>query len=369
MICHLAPALGREFFRRLKGLPVSAYLYTLLLAPGAWILLALARKLQRAARRRVPAFHTTTPLDAAQIKEVGTDIEARSISWEEPNRAATPPLHIAGSGERYSTLTGVCWLDEHRFVVNHRSGLKVALFDVRRGDAPIATADLPCLTDDIAAKRIDEHTWEVAMSGCWERDCLLYRLIADARPRFEFVAERPQTVRTFSHGVAYDPDGQLCLAFSTGEQPRIEIGGRTVLLPKPWGARNVCVDQASGALYAVAVSNTPKRSAYRVTATSLWSSADVGQSWECLGIIANVHSDACQVHAGKIWFGDQVDNRVLGFDLVRRTVDSIIRGGAINFPHGLSISRTGVLAVTNYGSSTITLLDLETMQSCPAMAV
>ena len=353
----------------MKGLTVSAYLYALLLVPGAWITLALTRKLQRMARKRVPVFRTTVPFDAVQIKEIGTDIKAQSIPWEESNRGETPPLHIAASGARFSTLTGVCWLDEYRFVANHRNGLRVALFDLRGGEAPIASADLTCLTDDIAAKRIDEHTWEVAMSGCWERDCLLYRLIVDEQPRFELIAERPKKDKTFSHGVAYDLSGQLCLAFSVGDQPRIEIGDRAVLLPKPWGARNVCVDRESGVLYAVAVSNTPKRSAYRVTATSLWRSSDSGKAWECLGVIADVHSDACQVHAGKIWFGDQVENRILGFDLLHKAVDFIIRGGAIDFPHGLSISAAGTLAVTNYGSSTITMLDLVTLHSRPETAI
>lgn len=44
--------------------------------------------------------------------------------------------------------------------------------------------------------------------------------------------------------------------------------------------------------------------------------------------------------------------------------------GAIHdFPHGLSISAAGTLAVTNYGSSTITMLDLVTLHSRPETAI
>lgn len=338
---------------------MSAYLYALLLIPAAPLAFVVTRKLRRAAHKHVPVLRSTVSLDDARIMEIGVDVEARSVSWEEPNRAETRELHIAASGARFSTITGVCWLDQYRFVANHRSGLRVALFDLRTGDAPIVTAEIPCLTDDITARQMDERTWEVAMSGCWDRDWLLYRLILDDVPRFEWIAERPKKDRSFSHGIAYDPAGQLCVTFSVGHQPRIEMGDYVSLLPKPWGARNLCFDHASGVLYAVAVSNTPKRSAYQTTATSLWQSRDTGMTWECLGIIADVHSDACQAHAGKIWFGDQVTNRVFRFDLSQRTVDAIVCGGKLDFPHGLDISDTGVLAVTNYGSSTITLLDLE----------
>jgi hypothetical protein len=90
------------------------------------------------------------------------------ITWNEPNRAQTKPLHIANRGARFSTLTGVTWLDNHRYLVAHRSGLRIALFSTQKINQPIKTFELPHLVDDISSKRIDQENWEVIVSGCWD---------------------------------------------------------------------------------------------------------------------------------------------------------------------------------------------------------
>lgn len=79
------------------------------------------------------------------------------IPWKEPNRANTPPLHIASRGERFSTLTVLWWIDKFRFVVNHRNRLRLALFDIRV-EGPIAVTPIPHLTDAIAAIQLDKNT-------------------------------------------------------------------------------------------------------------------------------------------------------------------------------------------------------------------
>jgi len=280
------------------------------------------------------------------------------ITWREPNRANTPPLHIASRGERFSTLTGVCWLDEHRFLVNHRSGLRMALFDLREGRSPVLVVPLPHLTDDIAAHRTADGVYEVAVSGCWEAACSRYRLELAEKTAITLLETREARDRTFCHGVAYDARGTLCLSFHTGVDPRIEIGEATSRLPAPWGARDLCCDPRSGRYFAVAVSRNPQRRAYGKTGTSLWSMLPGAADWRQVATIDGVHADACQVHRGRIWLPDQKGDRVLGICLEGERPPVVLRGPCFDFPHGLGISASGMLAVTNYGSSSIALVDL-----------
>lgn len=285
-------------------------------------------------------------------------LSAKTIAWDEPNRRNTPPLHIAAHGERFSTLTGIWWLDEYRFVANHRSGLRMALFDLREGDAPVAIASIPHLSDDIAAKNLEDGTWEIAVSGCWDCAYSIHRLSTQGTPEFRLVEIAPPANRTFCHGVAYDATGKLWLAFHTGEDPRIEAEGLVWRLPPPWGARDVCFDADSGRAYAVAVSKNPTLTAYRQTATSIWRYDPAPDTWSVIDVIDNVHSDACRIYAGRIWLPDQASDRVIGVDLSAKTPPVVIQDKSLDFPHGLDISETGLLAIANYGNSSIALFDL-----------
>jgi hypothetical protein len=285
------------------------------------------------------------------------------IHWEEPNRRNTPPLHIAARGDRFSTLTGVWWLDEYRYVVNHRSGLRMALFDLRAGDVPLVIAPLPHLSDDIAAKRIGEEKWEIAVSGCWDCAFSLYHLSTGNPPEFRLIGIKPHSNATFCHGVAYDPAGRLWLAFHTGSDPRIEAGSAVWRLPAPWGARDICIDENSNQVYAIAVSKNPTLTAYDQTATSIWRYEPAANSWNMIHAMKNVHSDACRFYGGRMWLPDQVGDRVLGLDLHTGAAPKVIQGNYFDFPHGLDVSQTGILAVTNYGSSSLALFDLHAQSS------
>lgn len=280
------------------------------------------------------------------------------IRWKEPNRAKSLPLHIALRGERYSTLTGVWWIDEYRFLVNHRDGLRLALFDIRRGAQPLAVAPIPHLSDDIAAKKLDKDLWQIAVSGCWDAACSIYELSIGDEVNIQLISTQAQKDKTFCHGVAYDDMGNLCLAYHTGKNPRIEIGDKTWVIPQPWGVRDVCYDIDNHLYYAVAVSANPQRSAYAKTATSIWRYHSESDDWQMVKMIGDMHSDACQIYHGRLWLPDQKADRVLGVSLSKEKQPVVINGACFDFPHGLSVSPQGILAVTNYGSSDVVMMDI-----------
>lgn len=280
------------------------------------------------------------------------------IKWEEPNRAQTKPLHISDRGTRYSTLTGITWLDESRYLVAHRSGLRVALFDLSLNNELIMTFELPHLVDDIASRQTSLNTWEVVVSGCWEEISSIFDLNLQDTPKLTFKGSRHHTERTFSHGVRYDNTGNLCCALHTGENPRIMIGQEIYHLPKPWGSRCVCYSQHTDTFYAVAVSSNPQLKEYKKVETSVWSLNSSIDEWKMVFLIQGMHSDACEVYDNRIWLPDQKLDRVLGICLNKARKPIILKGKIFDFPHGLSISSKGILAVTNYGNSSITLIDL-----------
>jgi hypothetical protein len=281
--------------------------------------------------------------------------------WEEPNRGNAKLLHIGKSGERYSTLTGVWWLDRTTMIVAHRGGLRLGVFDTTQFDRPVWVGEVGHLTDDIAAKPVADGAWEIAVSGCW--DCIYSRFTlsrtAGASPTYSLapIDSRASATRDFCHGVAYSKAGDLNWTISTGAQPRFETGGKVFSLPAPWGARDICDDPARGRQLVVAVSANPKESSYDGVYTTLWSRSAAAEDWTCLAALSGVHSDALDVWGRHIWLTDQLGNRLLALDATSGEVAAVFSGDCLDFPHGIGISPEGRIAVTNYGSSSVVLLD------------
>lgn len=251
----------------------------------------------------------------------------------------------------------------------------MALFDVRKGDKPLLFADIPHLSDAVATKQLNDITWEVVHCGSWDTRYSKFHLVLDDNPRFIYLGmtftsirnrirrllKKKKVEKDFCHGVAYDHNGTLCLSFSTGKDPRIQVGKKILRLPPPWGPKDVCTDPATGMLYAVAVDEVPKLVAYDHTATSVWKYHEDKNEWEMIAQFEQVHTDACQIYNGRLWMVDQLNNRVIGVDILKQKEPVMIHDKYLSFPHGLSINANGLIAVTNYGNSSIIFSDLNTI--------
>ena len=286
-------------------------------------------------------------------------IRPKIYKWEEPNREDAPPLHIANRGARYPTLTGVTWLSEHEYAVAHRCGLRLAVFDLRMGHRPVAMVVTPHRSDDIAAKRVGDRHWEIAVSGCFEAVYTTFDLVLeDEKTKFRPNKTIWAKESSFSHGVKYDPFGNLCIAVHTGVDPRIEIADKVWRIPRPWGVRNVCFNPADQTYYAVAVSHNPQLTEYEDTATSIWHYNKTTDEWQFKWKLKSTHSDDCEIYQDRIWLTDQKNDRVIGLSLKDESPPVILSGPSFDFPHGLAISSSGQLAVTNYGTSSVMIFDL-----------
>jgi hypothetical protein len=61
-----------------------------------------------------------------------------------------------------------------------------------------------------------------------------------------------------------------------------------------------------------------------------------------------------------LWVNDQYGDRVLGMKLTDPSNFVSLEAPEINFPHGISLSPGGRLAVANYKTSSISIFDLPT---------
>ncbi len=325
-----------------------------------------ARKLATAARSASLVLPRRSEETALQL---ACDIGAADgyAVWEEPNRAGTKPLHIAGSGTRYSTITGVAWLDDRYVIAAHRSGLRVGVFDTHHISIPVWTGSLDHLVDDIAAKRTSPTTFELAVSGCWENIHSRYELHMndgdDVSFQMTHVHTEANPTRDFAHGVAYDRNGELWSALHTGQDPRVITGDKTYRIPAPWGVRDCCDDPVRQRALAIAVSANPKAEAYDGVATTIWAQRYGSGRWECIGRYDNIHADCLDVTATHIWIPDQLNDRLIGIDAATSEIQRIYRGSCFDFPHGLHVSSDNKLAVSNYGSSSIAIIDLDRLVS------
>lgn len=280
----------------------------------------------------------------------------RVVFWDEPNRADTPPLHIASRGSRYSSVTGVSWLDHRRYVANHRSGLRLALFDLECGDEPVHKVAIPHLTDAVSVSELDGDRWLAAVSGCWAADYSLYELGPNGFSFLETVQES-RFGRTFAHGMAFGPNGELVISYHTGASPRVGSvrENKTWHLPAPWGARDGCFNK-SGDLYVVANTTDPSETAYADTSAAVWKLE--GDEFRMLVELPGAHYDCAAIYGDRLYATNQHDDNIPVFDLKSERQIDIIEDEAFSFPHGVDISPNGVLAVTNYGNSSIVLRDL-----------
>jgi hypothetical protein len=285
-------------------------------------------------------------------------MKTRIIEWAEPNPRNDPTLHIADRGARHSTVTGVTWLNNSLFVAAHRNGMKIAMFDVRESLPLIKSFGVPHLSDSVASKKIDENTWEIILSGCWECALTKYLLQINPKPEFKLIGIKKHIDKSFCHGVGYDSNSKPILSYHTGQDPRIESKNHTWRLPAPYGARHVCLHPDNGQLYAIAVSQNPKRLSYESTQTAIFAHDKLSNNFKLIYKLKNVHADACKIFKNRLWINDQKSDRVIGIHLEDKNSTIELKGKCFSFPHGLDVSNKGILAVTNYGSTSIALLDL-----------
>ena len=279
-----------------------------------------------------------------------------SATWIEPNRLGNPPLHIAQKGQRFATITGVSWLDDSTYIALHRNGQRIGVFDLEGSGTPVFVFEVTHQADDIAAQPSGPEAWKVAVSGCWKLSYSTFNLRRTGGGfEMQHDVSHKDASRGFSHGVSFNHLGQVCYAIQAGADPRIVIGTEIHRLPRPWGPRKVIFDHFRRRYLAVAVSTNASRKAYVGGQTTVWSAPEGEGEWRCLISVGGVHSDSIGVSEDHIWLPDQNGDRLLLLDAKTGKLQSVLASENLDFPHGLEVSADGKVAVTNYGSSSVSV--------------
>ena len=271
--------------------------------------------------------------------------------WKLPNRRNDAPLHISSQGTRYSTVTGIAWLDDHSFVAAHRNGLSIGYFNLRSKNPLICQIEIHHMPDKIAAKKITNDLFEIAVSGSWECAASLYHLKIDNTPSITHVDTIISSDLSFSHGVHYGPDGNLGICFQTGDNPRISLDGNTIFLPPPFGPRDMCYCNIRKKYFIVGVSENAKHHSYQTMQTGVWR-YDKNREIEPIKFFDNVHSDSCTIYQDDLYLNDQGQHRIISINLISGQ-QKFITSDYIQFPHDIRISESGRVASANYGNNSI----------------
>lgn len=271
--------------------------------------------------------------------------------WKLPNRRNDAPLHISLQGTRYSTVTGVTWLDDHSFVAAHRNGLSIGYFNLQLKYPLICQIQIHHMPDKIAAKKITKDLFEIAVSGSWEYAASLYHLKIDNTPSITHIDDIISSNLSFSHGVHYGSDGNLGICFSTGDSPRITLGEDTIFLPTPFGPRDICWCNTKNVYYVVGVSENPKQHSYDSVRTGIWT-YNLDKNLELVKFLDGIHSDSITTYQDYIFLTDQGSHRIISINLISGQ-QKFITSDYIQFPHDIGISKSGRVAIANYGNDSI----------------
>ncbi len=286
------------------------------------------------------------------------------IALPDLNRAGRKAMFVAGRS-RAASATSVRFLDSRTLCCASLIGECLYLIDF---DWPSGSYRVLDTIDTTFEGRLTETDLmdadadgNVFTSNFYRGSASHYRREGD---RFAFVRDLPLAINGDVHGIGLVAPDVLAVTVSGGRAPRglyfferencrpifafgIDCATKDIC---PIGAGRVAVGLAYG---------TPKRDAQPVYASELRIyDLDVGR--KTCGLVAAARVDGCHCdsiafHDGRIVMNDSMNDRILLFE--PETLGVVAEMQGFDFPHGIA-ARDGLLAVTNYGSNTVSLRKL-----------
>lgn len=273
-------------------------------------------------------------------------------------------LVYVGDHVRASTATSVVLLDANTLACAHFNGCKMFLvrFDVNNGtyeflDSCDTTFNGQKSETDLMAT--DGHG-NLAASNFFHRACTLYRY---ENNQIHYVADLPCSIRNFVHGVKYYNENILAVT-ARGQSGGVHFIDRNThkhvfrVAAPGLSVQDVCF-LSDNRLVMISGHGSPKLHSAEIY-SSVLHVIDFNISEVKLSIIAKMdfaatHLDNIVCYAGRLYFTDQYNNKVICLDAdTLAPLNDIVD---YDFPHGIDVNY-GIIAVTNYGSNTIEIRSL-----------
>ena len=275
-------------------------------------------------------------------------------------------IHFIGDHARHSNLTSVQFLSDDLLACGSFDGRRIDLVAIdkdsgmlkRLHSAPGTYGGQRVQNDLLGASPSGEF---FATSNFHSGSSTLYR--HDGQKIFH-VRDFPVRLKGYVHGVRFYNDCVLALTACSGPQGvhffDVESGAHLLGIRIARKCQDI-VFLSPTRMLVLAVTGHPRFSAFPIYDSEIWVvdfDLKTGKH-EIRGgrRFPKAHYDAGVIHEGTLLITDQYNNRLQMID-----VDTLERVGSFtgfSFPHGLDV-RDGFMAVTNYGTSTLTIDKLPT---------
>jgi len=280
-----------------------------------------------------------------------------------------------GDRKRLATCTSVKFIGNNRLVAGHMVGRYLSLikFDIDNQTHEVldyietSSAGNLCSTDLLDFDQKDA----LITSNCESNSASLYEIVGDSIVhRSDLIIDKDLT--GFAHGAAFIPwdESLVCVATTTNQRNVIILDREThqvryTINDGDWKPKDVCFPGSNQMI--VAYSYFPATPQNRVKGTDLmtklsWFGFDEGcGSHHVISetYVDNCQADSCVFKNGHLYLPNQNRDIVHVFKESKNKLRLQYDILGFDFPHGIDVHREqNLLAVTNYGSNTISIRNL-----------
>jgi len=284
------------------------------------------------------------------------------IPFDEKASGCTP-LYVGGERSRLATMSGVALISDKQLVTNHLWNSKLYLVDFDLATNTHSIRDRitttwrgqPCFTDLVAFDGVDN----LVSSNCEKNSFSTYRVGDNLHHERDYPLPSG-----FCHGVKFFAPTVVCACCTTEGRHVCFVDlstGKTLyrFSGDAWQPKDVCFfDDYIVLIYQNGRADIKRVPGYE-SKVELIHLDLVGQKHHVLHevLIKNCNADQVTYTNGKLYISNQTSNKVhvLAIQNEKLVFEQELcgfNGRGFDFPHGVSV-RDGVIAVTNYGDSSV----------------
>lgn len=309
------------------------------------------------------------------------DVSAGSASGDidGPSAAASPPakrmalrltspqtgpdirVHFIGDHARHSNLTSAQFLSDDLLACGSFDGRRIDLISINKDSGTLKR--LHSAPGTYRGKRVQNDLLGASASGEFFATSNFHSgsstLYSHDGEKIFHVRDFPNRLKGYVHGVRFYNDRVLALTACSGPMGvhffDIESGAHLLAIKIARKCQDI-IFLSPTRMLVLAVTGHPQFKSFPIYDSEIWVvdfDLKTGKH-EIRGgrRYGKTHYDAGAVHEGTLFITDQYNNRLQMVDI--ETLEKVGHFAGYDFPHGLDI-RNGLMAVTNYGTSTLTL--------------
>ena len=300
------------------------------------------------------------------VADASPAVKRMSIRLTSPKEGPDIKLHFIGDHARHSNLTSAQFLSDDLLACGSFDGRRIDLVSINKDSGTLKL--LHSAPGTYRGRRVQNDLLGASASGEFFATSNFHSgsstLYSHDGQKIFHVRDFPVRIAGFVHGVRFYNDRVLALTACSGPTGvhffDVESGAHLFGVKIARKCQDV-VFLSPTRMVVLAVTGHPKFEPFPIYDSEIWVvdfDLKTGK-YEIRGGrgFAKAHYDAGAIHEGTLVVTDQYNNRIQMLDI--DTLERVGSFGGYDFPHGLDV-RDGFMAVTNYGTSTLTIDKLPT---------